>query len=316
MFEKVLVPTDLSKRSHRILGCTGQLPDVKEVVLLNVVVRDPSVEAWNPLAELKNAKARLVDQAKYLEETGIIINTKAEMMSEGEGVSSVLRRVADEENVSLIVIGIEPKGSLQDRPLKGVYRDMLCNDDTHLLAISDKLLDDERALQEDLCSHILTKVLLPTDLSLPVRAATFFVAKSRGIKNIVLLHVIPEGGSKEEMDAKVKAATNALNALADELAGKEGLKVTPPLGVRLSGAALRCHICSKGLNITCRVVVGNIAEEINEMADKENVSLIAMSSMGKSSPSGNQIGRTAYDVANTATRPVLVIRTDKVPMFR
>lgn len=52
MFEWVLVPVDFSKRSHRILGCIGQLSDVKEVVLLNIIVRDPSVGAWDTQAGL------------------------------------------------------------------------------------------------------------------------------------------------------------------------------------------------------------------------------------------------------------------------
>ncbi len=327
MFEKVLVPIDI-ERSPRVLDCIRQLPNVKEVVLLNVVVKAPLVEVREPLAELRNAEAKLEELAKYLGRAEFSIKTKAEIMPEEESVSSAIRRVADEENASLIVMGIRDKsdvqgtvqstmqGAVQSSSLGRVSRDVLCNDDTPLLIIRHKSLDEERALHEDLCSHIFAKVLLPTDLSEPARAAIFFVAKLRGIKNMVLLHVVPEGGSKEEMDAKVKAATNALNALAEELAGKEGLKVMPPLGVRLSEAALRCRICSKGLDITCHVVVGNIVQEINEMADKENVSLIAMSSIGKSSPSGVQVGRATYDVANTATKPVLVTRASKVPMFR
>jgi len=269
---------------------------------------------------LKNAEAKLEELAKHLGKAEFKIKTRAEIMPEEGSVSSVIRGVADEENVSLIVMGIGVKsaveGAMQGSYLGRISRDVLCHDDTPLLIIRRRSLDGEKALQEDFCSHIFAKVLLPTDLSEPARAAIFFVAKLRGIKNMVLLHVVPEGGSKEEMDAKVKAATNALNALAEELAGKEGLKVMPPIGVRLSEAALRCRICSKGLDITCHVVVGNTVQEINEMADKENVSLIAMSSIGKSSPGGVQVGRTTYDVANTAVKPVLVIRASKVPMLR
>ena len=320
MFEKVLAPIDLSEHSRKILDCIRQLPNVKEVVLLNVVAKVHLAEVQGPSAELRNAEAKLEELAKHLGKAEFKIKTRAEIMPEEGSVSSVIRGVADEENVSLIVMGIGVKsaveGAMQGSYLGRISRDVLCHDDTPLLIIRRRSLDGEKALQEDFCSHIFAKVLLPTDLSEPARAAIFFVAKLRGIKNMVLLHVVPEGGSKEEMDAKVKAATNALNALAEELAGKEGLKVMPPIGVRLSEAALRCRICSKGLDITCHVVVGNIVQEINEMADKENVSLIAMSSMGKGSSGEGQVGRTAYGVASTATRPVLVIRTDKVPVFR
>lgn len=52
------------------------------------------------------------------------------------------------------------------------------------------------------------------------------------------------------------------------------------------------------------------------MADKENVSLIAVSFTGKSSSSGARVESTVCDVANTATRPVLVIRKEKEPVSR
>lgn len=336
MFEKVLAPIDLSEHSKKILDCIRQLPNVKEVVLLNVVAKVPSIGVQEPSAKLRNADAKLGELAKHLGKAKFSIKTRVEIMP-GEGsVSSVIRRVADEENASLIVMGVGDKsdaqgsvqdvlqgavqvamqGAMQGSPLGRVSRDVLCYDDTHLLIMSHKLLDEERALQEDLCSRIFAKVLLPTDLSEPAKAAVLLVARLRGIKKIVLLHVVPEEGSKEEMDAKVKAATNALNALADELAGIEGMKVTPPLGIRLSEAALHCHICSKGLDITCHVVVGNIVQEINEMADKEDVSLIAMSSVGRSCSGKTEAGCTTYDVANTAAKPVLVIRPVKAPMLR
>jgi nucleotide-binding universal stress UspA family protein len=329
MFEKVLAPVDLSEHSRKILDCIRQLPSVKEVVLLNIVAKVSSTGVHGPSAKLRDAEARLEELAKYLGTAKFSIKTKAEIMPEEESVSSAIRRVADEENASLIVMGIGDKsavegdvqgtaqGAVRGSSLGRVSRDVLCYDDTHLLVISQRLLDEERALQEDdLCSHVFAKVLLPTDLSEPARAAIFLAAKLRGIKNIVLLHVVPEGGSKGETDAKVKAATNALNAFAEELAGIEGLKVTPPLGVRLSEAALRCRICSKGLDITCHVVVGDIVPKINEMADEENASLIAMSSVGKDPSSEVQAGLTTYNVANTAIKPVLVIRASKAPMLR
>ncbi len=325
MFEKVLFPTDLSEHSKRMVGCIGQLPNVKEVVLLNVIVGEH-------LAKLRSAEEKLEEFAKCLGKADIIIKTKVEVIPRREGIeqekieresiskgiSSVIRRVADEEGISLIVMD-GAKGPVQVSPLGRAYPDVLCNDDTHLLLICCKLLGEENALRDDLCSHIFSKVLLPTDLSEPSKAVVSFIARLKGIKNIVLLHVVPKEGSKGEVEARAEAAANVLNAFAKELAGIDGLKVTPPLGVRLSKAALRCHICSKGLNIACHVAAGNAVEKINEMADKEDVSLIAMSSVGRRSFGGadvGNVGHTTYDIANTAMRPVLVIRSDKASMVR
>jgi nucleotide-binding universal stress UspA family protein len=195
MFERVLVPTDLSEHSKNLLDCIVQLPGVKEIVLLNVVVE----ESTN---ELKDAEVKLNGLTKYLDKTGFVIKTKAEVRPEDEGISSIVMAWS--------------KGALQNCPPGSVSRDVLCCDDTHLI------------------------------------------------------------------------------------------------GIRLSEAALRCRVCSKGLDIACHVTAGDAAKEINETADGEDASLIAMSSLGRSSSGGAQTGRTAYDVANTAIRPVLVIRADKV----
>ncbi len=314
MFEKVLVPTDLSEHSKRVLDCVGQLPGVKEVILLNIV-------AGKLLSELTNAKAKLEELAKYLGKADSTIKTMVEVMPENESISSVIRKVADEEDISLIVMAWA-NGPEQGSSLGRVSQDVLCYDDTHLLMICYELLEEEKTLLKDLCVRIFSKVLIPTDLSDQAKAVVFFIAGLKGIENLVLLHVVPEEGPKEEMDAKAKSAANALNAIADELASIKGTKVTkgkkamPPLGVRLSKAALRCRICSKGLNIDCHVASGDVVREINEAADMENVSLIVMSSMGMSSSGESSVGHITYDIANRTMRPVLVVRTDKVPMFR
>jgi hypothetical protein len=51
MFEKILVPLDLSEHSKKVLDCIRQLPNVKDVVLLNVVAKVPWAEVQEPSAE-------------------------------------------------------------------------------------------------------------------------------------------------------------------------------------------------------------------------------------------------------------------------
>ena len=41
MYEKVLVPADFSKHTNPVLECVGEIPKVKEVVLLHIVAGDP-----------------------------------------------------------------------------------------------------------------------------------------------------------------------------------------------------------------------------------------------------------------------------------
>lgn len=37
MFEKILVATDFSKHAEKIIDCVGEIPGVKEIVLLHVL---------------------------------------------------------------------------------------------------------------------------------------------------------------------------------------------------------------------------------------------------------------------------------------
>ena len=101
MFETVLVPTDFSKYSDKVLECVGGLPGVKKVVLLNVIGPvDPLATIWNPGARLKVAKKKLLDQAKLLEAQGLEVEQRAEPMLEGE-IFRNIQEVSEEEGVIL-----------------------------------------------------------------------------------------------------------------------------------------------------------------------------------------------------------------------
>ena len=67
--------------------------------------------------------------------------------------------------------------------------------------------------------------------------------------------------------------------------------------------------------VTARVIVGHPVEEIRSFAEKEDVSLIAISSQGAAAIKKGRIGSTAYDVANSATRPILILRRAKIAFY-
>ncbi len=49
MFEKVLIPTDFSNYAKNVIECIGEIPGVKDVVLLNVVTRPTITRFWDPV---------------------------------------------------------------------------------------------------------------------------------------------------------------------------------------------------------------------------------------------------------------------------
>ena len=283
MFETVLVPTDFSKYAQKVPECIAQMPGVKNMVLMNVVARDPLARTWDPVAERREAREKLEERAKTLNLPGIDIKVREELDLEGS-VPGLIQKVAEEEGASLIAMGARGRGTIESILLGSVTRGVLKYGDKDLLIMRYREL--ERSGLQEFCARLFEKVLFPTDFSEPARSAIAKVTGIPGVRDIVLLHVVSSGETKEEIDSRVQDASNAIKAMAEG----QGIK---------------------GLNVTTNVAVGNPVREINSVAEKENVSLIAMSSIGRNSPSKAMIGSVAYDVAHNAERPVLVIRSKR-----
>lgn len=305
MFKKVLVPTDFSAYARKVLECIGDIPGLTEVVLLNVVARDPLARVWDPVAEAKEAEKKLAGEKKYFKAPGINIKVRAVSALEGD-IPEAINQVAKEEDVQMVVMGARGRSLISSALLGSSSRNVLRFGDRHLLIMryrlpgeSDlglvgpkatwvKISEPPKAeAMEKYCARVFSKVLVPTDFSQPAEAAISFVKDIGNLGEILLLHVVSKGESKEEIDAMVEDSTKKLDSIAMEL-GKSGLKVTQ------------------------KVVVGSPVELIKSMAEEEDVSLIAMSSVGKDTLRTGRIGSRTYDVANSAKRPVLVVRLKPV----
>jgi nucleotide-binding universal stress UspA family protein len=301
MFKKILVPTDFSAYAHKVLECVGDIPGVKEVVLLNVVARPTLTRFWDPTAEIKDAEKKLAEEEKYIKVPGIDVKARA-VSALGREIAGAIQKVASEENVSLVVMGARGLSLIQSALMGSVSRNVLRFGDRHLLIMRFKAVGGTEGLQffteprsirgegarlEKFCAGLFSKVLVPTDFSQPEEAAISFIKSMSGIGELVLLHAVSKGETQAEVDANVKNATEILEGISQELS-EDGLKV-------------KAH-----------VVVGDPVEQIRILAEEADVSLIAMSSVGKDTMLTGRIGSRTYDVANTANRPVLVVRMKPV----
>jgi nucleotide-binding universal stress UspA family protein len=133
---------------------------------------------------------------------------------------------------------------------------------------------------------LFSKILCPTDFSEPSKETINFVKRMKGVHEVVLFHVVSSGESQEHVDAKMKESEEELNATKAEFE-------------------------AAGIKASVQVVVGSPAEEIIEAAEKEDVSLVAMSSHGKGWVKQLIVGSVAYEVSKNGTRPVLVVRAGK-----
>ena len=287
MFEKILVPMDFSRHAGRLVECVGDIPGVKEVVLLSVVSRSPITRVWDPVSELNQAEERLLAMKGAITVPGINVKVRAVSVIGGE-VASAISRVADEEKVSLIAMGARGRSRIQSALLGSVSRNVLRFGDTHLLVMRYRMLDDGEMQMH--CSHLFSRILFPTDFSQPAEAALSFLKSLPGIGELVLLNVVSTGETDEEIDANVASAMNKMDEVVSDL-------------------------MQSGVAVTSKVVVGHPVEEIRSVAEEEDVSVIAMSSQGAVAIKKGRIGSTAYDVANSAKRPVLVLRRSEIAMY-
>jgi nucleotide-binding universal stress UspA family protein len=287
MFEKVLVPTDFSSHAKKVVECIGQIPGIKQVVLLSVISRSVITRVWDPVAELKEVEARLMEEKKLIEAPGVEVKVRAVSVLEGE-IANAVQRVAEEENVSLVAMGARGKSRIQSVLLGSVSRNALRFGDTHLLIMRYKVLDSGE--MEMYCDRIFSKVLFPTDFSQPAEVALSFLKSIQGIGELVLLNVVSTGETDEEIEENQAAANKKVEEITRDLE-KSGIKVTP------------------------KVLVGHPVETIRTVAEEENVSLIAMSSQGAIAIKKGRIGSTAYDVANSVDKPVLILRRSKIAMY-
>lgn len=287
MFEKVLVPTDFSGHAKKVIECVGEIPGIKQVVLLSVISRSAITRFWDPVAELKEVEARLMEEKKLIAAPGIDVKVRAVSVLEGE-IGNAVQRVAEEEKASLVVMGARGMSRIKSVLLGSVSRNALRFGDTHLLIMRYKMLESGEMVKH--CDRIFSKVLFPTDFSQPAEVALSFLRSISGIGEIVLLNVVSTGETDDEIDQNAAEATKNIEEIAEELE-KGGMKVTP------------------------KVVIGHPVEMIRTVADEEDVSLIAMSSQGAVAIKKGRIGSTAYDVANSADKPVLILRRSKIAMY-
>ena len=287
MFEKVLIPTDFSNHAKKVIECVGEIPGVKEVLLLNVVARPTITRFWDPVAEVKAAEKRLSEMKSAVMVPGVSVKIKAVTVLEGE-VASAIQRVAEDELVTLVAMGARGKSLIRSVLLGSGSRNVLRYGNTHLLLMRYRNLEGADLMKH--CEKIFSKVLFPTDFSQPAEAALSFLKGLPGIGELLLLNVVSSGETEEEIEANVAKARQKINELSSELS-------------------------KEGISVKAQVVVGHPVEAIRYEAEMQDVSLIAISSQGAVAIKKGRIGSTAYDVANSASRPVLILRRSKIALY-
>jgi len=286
MFEKVLVPTDFSKYAQKVVECIGELPGLKEIVLLHVVdATHPSKVGWTRGPEVEDAKIDLGDIKERLEKLGFKVTTRLEVITEAD-VSRTIQRVADEENVSLIVMGARGKGRISGILLGSASTGVVRYSGKNTLIMRYKMLEGlEGATYEKFCPMMFSKVLCTTDFSEASESALATIKDLKDvIGEVILEYVVSKGETQEEIEGYVAEAKEKLETIKEDLV-------------------------SAGLKVRTHVDVGSPREQIKSLAIREDASLIVMSSHGKTWLKQLMVGSITFDVVRTVERPVLIVRS-------
>lgn len=310
MYEKILIATDFSKHAEKLVECVGEIPGVKEVVLLHVLEKDPLARVWSPGDDLKQAEKQLEAPKKILEDANLRVKIRAEIAEEIPQYA-VIKRVANEEDVSLVVMGARGRSMWQGLLLGSVSSGVLRYGDRDLLIMRYKTLDDEGKELGKFCERIFEKVLAPTDFSAAGNAAIEKIKQAKLTKNVMLLNVVAKGEKESQVEAALKNAREKLEEMKADLASA-GISART---FAVSAVAEEPRTYGSGgmvkAGATHMAAVGGVVDKVLTVAEIEEASLIAMGSHGKGWIDEVTIGSVASDVARMGQRPVLVVRSKK-----
>jgi len=286
MFEKVLFSTDFSEYAKSAIHCIAGFPGAREVIIFHAVeeVRSPRGGGEIGDAFFRTGKNFLREEKRSLENLNqnLRVTTAVKISSD---IAGAILETAEENGVSLIVIGARGNSLVEGILLGSVSMAVLRRSRTSVLIMRHKIVDGLTGkTYEMFCPMILSRVLCPTDFSRSSDNAIALLSSTRGVGKVILLHVVSQGETEGEIEDAVRTAKDQMESI-------------------------RSNLAAQGIDVRTIVRRGNPASEITGTADEEDVSVIWMSSHGKGWFRELLLGSTAFTVAMNAKRPVMIIRT-------
>jgi nucleotide-binding universal stress UspA family protein len=284
MFEKVLLPTDFSPDSQRVLDYVEDIPGVREVIILHVFdATRPSRLGRDHSQQIENVKILLEENRNALEKSGVkteaAIETIVNMITQGDIPLTILEK-AERENISRIMMGARGKNTIQNILLGSVSANVIRHAKTPVLLM--RFPPGSHAGESH--RHLFSRVLVPVDFSEPSRYALELLKDIPKTGQVTLLHVVDKGESEEEIQDAVRVARERLVVIQKDLE-------------------------AAGIAAEVLVHVGYPPDEINASADRSEVTLILMSPQGEGWTRELRalfIGSTTNAVIRRTHRPVLI----------
>jgi nucleotide-binding universal stress UspA family protein len=285
MFEKILFPTDFSEYAKRTLDCIAGFPGARDVILFHVVEEARSPRGGGEIGDIfyRTGENFLKEEKRYLENLSQNLRVTTAVKTSSDTAGAIIE-TAEERGVSLIVVGARGNSLVEGILLGSVSMAVLRRSRTNMLIMRHKIIEVMKAkTYEMFCPMILFRVLCPVDFSRYSDSAIALLSRTKGVRGVILLHVVSHGDTEAEIGDAIQKA-------------------------KVQIEAIRSNLAAQGINVRTIVRTGNPSFEITRIADEEDVSVIWMSSHGKGWFRELLLGSTAFTVAMNAKRPVIIIR--------
>jgi nucleotide-binding universal stress UspA family protein len=280
MFDKVLVPVDLSTGSRAAASAVKEIPGVRQIVLLHVVyTRYPPKDPAIVPPQVSEALSALEEMKKELSMPGVAITTLCEMVTGGE-IADIINQAAQKLGISLIVMGRRGTGIIETLVLGSVASDILRYGNTDLLLIPSP--PKGSPYPDTPPPALFSHVMACTDFSEP-EIGFICLEELPGIQRVSIFHAVTTGASDNEVQSATDEAELRLTAIRDAFS-------------------------RSGIPACSEVAIGSAVEEILVFSEREDVSLILMKSSGKKSYLNVIIGSTSAPFARSAKKPVLILK--------
>jgi len=286
MFEKILFATDFSEYARRTLDCIAGFPGARDIILFHVVEQARSPRGGGEVGGtfyqtgennlLREERRRLENLSQNLRVT-TVVKTSSD-------TAGAIIEAAEERGVSLIVIGARGNSLVEGILLGSVSMAVLRRSRTNVLIMRHKIIEEIKTkTYEMFCRGLLFRILCPIDFSRFSDSAITLLSRTKGLREVILLHIVSQGETETEIEEAVQKAKGQIETI-------------------------RSNLAAQGISVRTIVKTGNPTFEIAGIADEEDVSVIWMSSHGKGWFRELLLGSTAYTVAMNAKRPVIIIR--------
>lgn len=294
MFKKILFPIDFSLYSNTLMGCIPHLKTMgmEEAILLHVI--DPT-----DAAQWANVEEAITSSKKEgeIKMKGIISKTlsaqkgiKAKYMTAVGLPYQVILRIAEEEKVSLIVIGSQGHSFIESAILGSVTNNVIRNTNVPTLITKVQFIE-EKGEKKPVCLNmkdLCTKVLCPTDFSDYSMSVLNLIEKFENSKidEVVVVHI----QDTRKLLPHLKHKINEFNKTDSDRLAK-----------------IKHQLETAGYKVKTILKEGVPFVEINKIAQEEDITLIMLSSQGKSAIKEVLLGSVSESVARANVRPVMII---------